>query len=134
MLYVSGGAISDLPGLSELRKLIKINASGSVGSPKLSSNPKVTVYKWQDQDGVWHYSEQKPAFKAQELRINSNANLIQSFDIPDSEADGQPSKAYFGRIGQDAPKKEEQDEVNTLDELRHTLNNIQNRNAILDDF
>ena len=43
-----------------------------------SINAQQSFYKWQDDDGTWHYSDQPQAGKNIEtVTVNTNANLIQ---------------------------------------------------------
>ncbi len=144
MLYISGGSISQMPALSQLQALVKNGVAASKSgissaqsSLNLSSNPQVTVYKWQDDNGVWHYSSEKPEHVVEEVTVNSNANLIQAVDASSvqPEEEEKPQKPHFGRIGQEESKTNGADgEGNIVEQVQNMLNNMQNRNSSLDDI
>jgi hypothetical protein len=47
-----------------------------------SSNTTQSFYKWQDDDGTWHYSDKPPVGKNTEtVTVNTNINLIQGFRV-----------------------------------------------------
>jgi hypothetical protein len=47
-----------------------------------SSITTQSFYKWQDNDGTWHYSDQPPAEKNIEtVTVNTHANLIQGLRV-----------------------------------------------------
>ncbi|MEH6449345.1 MAG: DUF4124 domain-containing protein [Oleispira sp.] len=59
-------------------------STSSTGSQKNESSSHTTqsFYKWQDEDGSWHYSDQPQAGKKIEtVTVNTNANLIQGLRI-----------------------------------------------------
>jgi len=52
----------------------------------LSNNTTQSFYKWQDDEGVWHYSDQPQEDQEVEtVTVNTNANLIQGLRIEDEE-------------------------------------------------
>jgi hypothetical protein len=47
-----------------------------------SSSTTQSFYKWQDDDGMWHYSDKPPAGKNIEtVSVNTNTNLIQGLRV-----------------------------------------------------
>jgi hypothetical protein len=47
-----------------------------------SSSTSQSFYKWQDDDGTWHYSDKPPAEKNIEtVTVNTNTNLIQGLRV-----------------------------------------------------
>jgi hypothetical protein len=47
-----------------------------------SSSNSQSFYKWQDDDGTWHYSDKPPAEKNIEtVTVNTNTNLIQGLRV-----------------------------------------------------
>lgn len=65
-----------------------------VSLPKMPAK-KTVYYKWQDEQGVWHMSDQAPeGIAAQRLEANPNANIIQSVEpaAQEPETDAQPQQ------------------------------------------
>ena len=61
---------------------------GSLESIRDSSNSSSnqSFYKWQDDDGTWHYSDNPPEGKVIEtITVNTNTNLIQGLRIEKNE-------------------------------------------------
>lgn len=57
-----------------------------------SINTSQSFYKWQDEDGIWHYSDQPAAGQNIEtVTVNTNTNLIQGLRIEKKE-DKEPEK------------------------------------------
>jgi hypothetical protein len=63
-----------------LQDLISSPAESAYVSPRTERSTKITtVYKWQDEDGQWHFADnQSQGHNHQQLKYNSNANVIQS--------------------------------------------------------
>ena len=62
-------------------KLMPEGANSSVSNiPSLSNQ---TFYKWQDEQGQWHYGDQPPvnSNKVSTLQVDTNTNIIQSLKI-----------------------------------------------------
>jgi hypothetical protein len=61
------------------------SSSDSSGtSPSINTNQ--SFYKWQDEDGTWHYSDQPQAGKKVEtVTVNTNTNLIQGLRVEKKE-------------------------------------------------
>jgi hypothetical protein len=58
-----------------------INPTG-LHNNESSSSTSQSFYKWQDDDGTWHYSDKPPAKKNIEtVTVNINTNLIQSLGV-----------------------------------------------------
>jgi hypothetical protein len=61
--------------------LFSTSSTGSQNNES-SINTTQSFYKWQDDDGTWHYSDQPQAGKNIEtVTVNTNANLIQGLRI-----------------------------------------------------
>lgn len=58
--------------------------AGEVTPDPVSSDP-VTVYKWQDEDGQWHFSNQPPEVPdgAETMELSGDINLMESVEIPE---------------------------------------------------
>ena len=58
-----------------------------LSKPISKSSDLTTVYKWQDEEGQWHFSD-KPMGKGEHetLKYNPNANIIQSLKKPEEES------------------------------------------------
>lgn len=53
-----------------------------------SSSPEQSFYKWQDDEGTWHYSDEPPADRnSKTVTINTNTNLIQGLRRQTQDAD-----------------------------------------------
>lgn len=52
------------------------------------------VYKWQDEQGQWHYGSKAPeeAANAKALSINPNQNVMQAVKVPEPEVAAEPKK------------------------------------------
>jgi hypothetical protein len=53
-----------------------------------SSGNKVSFYKWQDAEGVWHYGDRPPAGakNLSTMNVNTNVNIIKSLELePEKE-------------------------------------------------
>lgn len=51
----------------------------TVAQLSLLSTKQTFYYKWQDSEGGWHVADQAPdGIQAQKLKLNPNANLLQS--------------------------------------------------------
>ena len=85
----------------QLKGLVGNLTSGVKMSPPVQEQPTTLVYKWQDDEEQWHFSNAPPNFEiAEEIEI-SNVNLIEAYVPPvprsdagqsaDSESTGVPS-------------------------------------------
>jgi sporulation protein YlmC with PRC-barrel domain len=60
------------------------SSDSSNSAPSINSNQ--SFYKWQDEDGTWHYSDQPQVGKNIEtVTVNINTNLIQGLRIEKKE-------------------------------------------------
>jgi hypothetical protein len=60
--------------------------SSNKSSDSSSINTSQSFYKWQDEDGTWHYSDQPAAGQTIEtVTVNTNTNLIQGLRIEKKE-------------------------------------------------
>lgn len=65
--------------------------SASGGQPSMSSSQ--SFYKWQAEDGTWHYSDQPQAGQNIEtVTVNTNTNLIQGLRM-EKEEEKEPEEA-----------------------------------------
>ena len=54
-----------------------------------------TVYKWRDENGMWHFSSQvDPAHPGEEININNNINTVQ---MPAVEKHAENPRPYHSR-------------------------------------
>jgi hypothetical protein len=66
--------------------------SKGTSSGQSSTNSSQSFYKWQDENGTWHYSDQPQAGQNIEtVTVNTNTNLIQGLRI-DKEEEKEPGK------------------------------------------
>lgn len=105
------------------------------GMPTLpkAAPKKITYYKWQDAEGNWHMSDQKPeGIQAQQLETNPNANIIQSVAVPQKKPKAEKSSqdsldsahpaAYLSRAKQ------------TMEDAEQARDLLNQRNQELEDF
>lgn len=57
------------------------------------SDGKDKAYKWTDEHGVTHYSNEEPPVEsaAEIIEVDPNTNIIQSIEIPEKETEKEPS-------------------------------------------
>lgn len=57
------------------------------------STGKDTAYKWTDEHGVTHYSNEAPPVElaAEVIEVDPNVNVIQSVEVPKKEVEKEPS-------------------------------------------
>ena len=69
--------------LPETKDLIPSGLSSENTNSVLPSSSQ-TFYKWQDENGTWHYGDTPPPNgpKVSTIEVDSNANVIQSFSAP----------------------------------------------------
>lgn len=74
-----GTALLELPLVSSLSQSSPpVSSITSSSLFNTDSNPEQSFYKWQDDDGTWHYSDQAPADRSSKtVTVNTNTNLIQ---------------------------------------------------------
>lgn len=69
------------------------NASGNF-SVSGTSGSNQSFYKWQDDDGTWHYSDTPPEGKAvKTITVDTNTNLIQGLKIEKHESNNFASES-----------------------------------------
>lgn len=72
----AGPMLMKKPDGSPLMEAPWNSSSSSSDSP--SVNTSQSFYKWQDEDGTWHYSDQpQTGQNIETVTVNTNANLIQ---------------------------------------------------------
>ena len=77
-------------------------STSSTGSQKNGSNINTTqsFYKWQDDEGVWHYSDQpQEGQEIETVTVNTNANLIQGLRIEEKEEEVTVEKKPEPKVG-----------------------------------
>ena len=108
-LFIKGSNGEPLMTLDDWKIDVPVQLKGLVGnltsgvkmSPPVQEQPTTLVYKWQDDEEQWHFSNAPPNFEiAEEIEI-SNVNLIEAYVPPvprsdagqsaDSESTGVPS-------------------------------------------
>lgn len=83
-----GNPIMKMPAVSDFipDKLLPDGSSPSINNTSSSSGK--SYYKWQDDQGQWHYGDQPPTTpsKVSTLQVDTNTNIIQSLKIePEAE-------------------------------------------------
>lgn len=71
-------------GTPFMESALDLFSTSSTGSQKNESSSITTqsFYKWQDEDGSWHYSDQpQEGQKVETVTVNTNTNLIQGLRI-----------------------------------------------------
>lgn len=67
--------------------------SKGTGSGTSSINSSQSFYKWQDENGTWHYSDQPQAGQNIEtVTVNTNTNLIQGLRMEKEEKEPEEKK------------------------------------------
>jgi hypothetical protein len=90
-----GNPVMEMPTAKDFipDKLLPGSSNSSVTNTSPSSSQ--TYYKWQDEQGQWHYGDQPPTTpnKVSTLQVNPNTNIIQSLKIePDTEESQQANQ------------------------------------------
>ncbi|MFV1873978.1 MAG: DUF4124 domain-containing protein [Oleiphilus sp.] len=85
-----GKPIMEMPTAGDFipDKLMPGNDDSSEQS-SVSGQGNQTFYKWQDEQGQWHYGDQPPveSAKVSTLQVDTNTNIIQSLKVAPKEAD-----------------------------------------------
>jgi hypothetical protein len=71
-------------GIPFIKSSLDWFSTSSTGLHNNESSSRTTqlFYKWQDDDGTWHYANQPPAEKNTEtVTVNTNTNLIQGLRV-----------------------------------------------------
>ena len=89
-----GKPIMELPTASDFMPDKLLTNTASSGDNNTASSYGQTYYKWQDDQGQWHYGDQPPTSsgKVSTLQVNPNTNIIQSLKI-EPEIEEQPQQA-----------------------------------------
>jgi len=129
-----GEPMMSLPTLNDL-------SPGNIASKAPGISNDRTVFKWKDEQGVWHYGDQPPANNTQfsTLVVNDQTNIIQSTPIPKDEPvppatamDPKDEKAGY------TPPKNEEDvltlerALNIVDDAHAVRDMMEQRNSQLD--
>ena len=74
-------------------KLFSGGSDTSIGNTSSSGGPN--YYKWQDEQGQWHYGDQPPvdSSKVSTLQVDTNTNIIQSLKIEPEVKEDIPQEA-----------------------------------------
>ncbi len=117
-----GEPMMSLPGLNDLSP-----SELASKAPRLPSER--TVFKWKDEQGVWHYGDQPPSQSTEfsTLVVNDQTNIIQSPPKPKDEPSlsSTSSQANSDKKGYQPPKNSE--DVLTLD---RALNIVDDAHAV----
>jgi|TARA_R110001599_G_C12015699_1_gene638483 hypothetical protein len=91
-----GSPIMDMPTASDFIPDNLLPGGSSTDSSTNNTPPSSsqTYYKWQDDQGQWHYGDQPPTSpsKVSTLQVDPNTNIIQSLKI-EPEIKEQPQQA-----------------------------------------
>jgi hypothetical protein len=111
----------------------------STNSNKLKANifHQKSFYKWQEEDGTWHYSDQPQVGKNIEtVTINTNTNVIQSLRIEKKKEDvvvERPSEVKADIPAMSLPMTVPLEKVSKmLDEANNIQHVMDNRNKQLE--
>ncbi|MEM1145456.1 MAG: DUF4124 domain-containing protein [Pseudomonadota bacterium] len=75
----------DVPAtVDELKQ--QVMATGKEVMPEKAASVYGTVYRWQDENGAWHFSDQAPPDSNAELIEISDANLVDALEVPQKQA------------------------------------------------
>lgn len=128
-----GEPMMSLPAMTDLSSNLVSKAPGV-------SNDR-TVFKWKDEQGVWHYGDQPPSDNAQfsTLVVNDQTNIIQSTPVPKNEPTPEPSAATpkGEKTGYTPPKNDEdvltlERALNIVDDAHAVRDMMEQRNSQLD--
>jgi len=130
-----GEPMMSLPTLNDLSPSnIASKAPGGVSNDR-------TVFKWKDEQGVWHYGDQPPSNSTQfsTLVVNDQTNIIQSTPVAKDEPAPPPTAAVpeDGKAGYIPPKNDEdvltlERALNIVDDAHAVRDMMEQRNSQLD--
>ncbi len=116
------------------------NSTLSIGSPQ---GPEVIsrVYKWQDADGIWQYSDAPPpeGVAVETLSVSNQTNIIQSVAVP-AEQPASPREQISEKSRQRLEEAEQQDLLsldrakNIMDEAKAVQELMNTRNQQLNNL
>jgi len=91
--------------LSDVNDTVGGLSGDSNDTEEISDFGKTKVYRWQDENGRWQYSDTPPPSQATEtLLINPDVNIVQSTELPkDPEPEEQETDAKGSGIGVPLP-------------------------------
>ena len=107
--------------------------------PALPGSSERTVFKWQDENGRWHYSDAAPAgTQAQSVTVDTRANIIQSVPVAETlpelaAADAAmktPRKNTSESPSDDTPT--EMEDLLSLDRLKNILQDTQQARQLME--
>jgi len=85
LIYFNGG-LEYLDGMMNTSSKPKLNRD--VVYAPVTTDEKVTVYKWKDENGVWQFgSIVPPGVDAQPMTLQPNVNVMKPVDIPEVAED-----------------------------------------------
>ena len=59
--------------------------AGNIADEVVPTEP-TRVYKWQDEDGQWHFSNTPPnALASEEMELDGDINIMDPFEVPEEE-------------------------------------------------
>ena len=94
-------SLPDLPD-TDIKKLLP---------DKLSSHSKAEqIYKWQDDRGVWHFSQEKPpGTEVEAITLTPNRNLVKATELAAASEPNEERTPYTKRIGGKTSDSSEQE-------------------------
>lgn len=85
LIYFNGGS-EYLDGMMDTPSKPKLNRD--VVYAPVTTDEKVTVYKWKDENGVWQFgSIVPPGVDAQPMTLQPNVNVMKPVDLPETVED-----------------------------------------------
>jgi hypothetical protein len=89
-----GKPVMEMPTAQDFipEQLFSGGSNSNTGSPLSSDGP--SYYKWQDEQGQWHYGDQPPtdSSKVSTLQVDTNTNIIQGLKIEPEVTEGIPQE------------------------------------------
>ena len=87
LIYFNGGA-DFLSGMTKTKPAGLPDINRDVVYAPVTTDEKVTVYKWKDENGVWQFgSIVPPGIEAQPMTLQPNVNVMKPVDVPEAKED-----------------------------------------------
>jgi len=91
----------NMPGSDSVTRL---RAVTDIPVSKGARGDTVTVYRWQDDQGIWHYSDgANPQGQSEALNINVNANITSMTKAAESDSSAGPATNAEALLDQPHP-------------------------------
>jgi hypothetical protein len=109
--------------------MLKLPESKDLVPQNLVPTAVITVYKWKDVDGVWHYGDTPPptgGSSVQMIEVNPNTNLIAGLPAePETRTEGEPAA--------EAPQMTDPNtDLLNLDRLKNVMSDAKAARALME--